>query len=136
MDLQQHGLCERNLARLAVAVSAVGSACRSARTRRCEVRGAHAVGGQVQHARAGGCRASGGGCSGGEGGEGGVGGEGGGEGGEVARAARAAARVAIVAVARHGGDGGALSHDEERGSSPPSSAFLPSVASAAVIFMT
>eukprot|EP00964_Phaeocystis_antarctica_P129245 scaffold93087_cov67-Phaeocystis_antarctica.AAC.3 len=54
MDLKQHGLCKRNLTRLLNAVLAVGSAGRGARTRRREVGGAHAVGGQIQHARAGG----------------------------------------------------------------------------------
>eukprot|EP00964_Phaeocystis_antarctica_P067339 scaffold40765_cov65-Phaeocystis_antarctica.AAC.2 len=55
MDLQPHALCERDLAVLVVVILAVGSADRGARTRRREVGGAHAVVGQVQHARSGGC---------------------------------------------------------------------------------
>eukprot|EP00964_Phaeocystis_antarctica_P067341 scaffold40766_cov56-Phaeocystis_antarctica.AAC.2 len=55
MDLQPHALCERDLAVLAVVILAVGSAGRGARTRRSKVGGAHAVGGQVQQALAGGC---------------------------------------------------------------------------------
>eukprot|EP00964_Phaeocystis_antarctica_P098096 scaffold64141_cov68-Phaeocystis_antarctica.AAC.3 len=49
ISLREHGLSEFNQARLAVAVLAVGSAGRGARTRRREVGGAQAVSGRVKH---------------------------------------------------------------------------------------